>query len=158
MSSGALVATTGKRTMTTMTMHFLAVLRANADAWQETEIDFATFTACRQDTWEKIRRSGAEIEHRCSVSCATNCPPVKRRRRRSPGKRRTVSRMWRSRRSPGSTSRSTPSNSVKATASTFTKSMYGAHAARSEQRIAPASPRATTKGKAVHRASGLVPT
>ena len=48
--------------MTTMTMHFLAVLRANADAWQEAEIDFATFTACRQDTWEKIRRSGAEIE------------------------------------------------------------------------------------------------
>jgi hypothetical protein len=45
-----------------MTIHFLAALRANSDGWRAGEIDFATFTSCRQDTWDEIRRSGTEIE------------------------------------------------------------------------------------------------
>jgi hypothetical protein len=48
--------------MTTMRAQFLAELRAYVDAWHAGEIDFATFTACREDTWDAIKKAGPAVE------------------------------------------------------------------------------------------------
>jgi len=49
-------------TMTSMKERFLAELRELVDAWHAAELDFPTFTACKEDTWDAIRKAGPAVE------------------------------------------------------------------------------------------------
>ena len=48
--------------MTSMRTRFLAELRELVDAWHAAELDFPTFTACKEDTWDAIRKAGPAVE------------------------------------------------------------------------------------------------
>jgi hypothetical protein len=45
-----------------MRERFLAELRELVDAWHAAELDFPTFTACKADTWNAIRKAGPAVE------------------------------------------------------------------------------------------------
>src|SRR5262245_30666991 len=51
-----------RRGMTTLQARYLTELRAHADAWQDGEIDFATFMQLRDTTWQHIREYGEAME------------------------------------------------------------------------------------------------
>src|SRR5262245_39208755 len=61
-SPGARQRTDEEWTMTSMRAQFLAELREHVDAWHSGEMDFTTFTACRNDTWEAIEKAGPAIK------------------------------------------------------------------------------------------------
>jgi hypothetical protein len=55
-------AATRTTTMTSMRDQFLNELRLTVDEWHAGDIDFATFIACRDATWNAIRQAGTSVE------------------------------------------------------------------------------------------------
>jgi hypothetical protein len=65
--------------MADLRTRFLAQLREHVDEWHAGDIDIATFTACRDDTWEEIRAAGAAIETEVLRTLCDQLPTMKRR-------------------------------------------------------------------------------
>ena len=65
--------------MTSMRERFLAELRELVDAWHAAELDFPTFTACKEDTWDAIRKAGPAVEAEVLRALRDQLPPNRRR-------------------------------------------------------------------------------